>query len=175
MRVCPAGCVCQAVRAHGVNVTSAELKVRAVLGLNSGLTLTLPVKVSADPSVAGRFSVCEISIVCCARASSTICIPFRSLSPGGVAAVDRQCDSDDEAGAGAAQPQHGRGDLLRLTEPVDRLVGDRFVGVQFTLVDHGGDHRGGDGAGAYGVDPDAARRVFERGAAGEAKHAMFGG
>jgi hypothetical protein len=36
-------------------------------------------------------------------------------------------------------------------------------------------HRGLDGAGADRVDADASRGVLERGAAGEAEHAVFGG
>jgi hypothetical protein len=31
---------------------------------------------------------------------------------GGVAAVDGEGDADDEAGAGAAQPEHGGGDFF---------------------------------------------------------------
>src|SRR4051794_41959344 len=50
--VWPAGWVCQAVLAHGVNETSAELKLRLVLASNSGLTLTSPVNVSAGPGPA---------------------------------------------------------------------------------------------------------------------------
>ncbi|WP_317149097.1 hypothetical protein [Mycobacterium sp. 29Ha] len=52
--VCPAEWLCHAVRAQGVNDTSAELKSRAALGSKSGLTLTSPVKVSAGPAAAGR-------------------------------------------------------------------------------------------------------------------------
>ena len=49
------------------------------------------------------------------------------------------------------------------------------VAVEFTVVDHVGDHRGGDGAGAHGVDADAAWRVFQCGAAGQADHSVLGG
>ena len=47
--------------------------------------------------------------------------------------------------------------------------------VEFAVGDHVGDHRGGDGARADGVDPDAAGRVLEGGAAGQADHAVLGG
>src|SRR5213083_2459805 len=43
-------------------------------------------------------------------------------SPSGVTAVDGQGDADDEARAGAAQPQHRGGDLVGFAEAVDRLV-----------------------------------------------------
>jgi hypothetical protein len=71
--------VCQAVRAHGVNVTSAELKVRAEFGLNNGLTLTLPVKWSADPSAAGLDSSGEISMASSAGAASVMSPAFLLL------------------------------------------------------------------------------------------------
>ena len=45
-------------------------------------------------------------------------------SAGGVAAVDGKGDADHEARAGAAQPQHGGGDLLTAAEAADRLTGD---------------------------------------------------
>ena len=47
--------------------------------------------------------------------------PGRSWSLRGVAAVDRECHSDDEAGAGAAQPEDGGGDLLASADAADRV------------------------------------------------------
>jgi hypothetical protein len=38
--------------------------------------------------------------------------PFRSA--GDVTAIDREDMPDDEAGGRTAQPQHGRGDLIRM-------------------------------------------------------------
>src|SRR3954470_19898005 len=64
--VCPAGCVCQALRAPGSNMTWApELRVASVAE-NSGVTDTVPVNVSAGPGADGRDSFGEISM-CCAR------------------------------------------------------------------------------------------------------------
>src|SRR5215212_10433018 len=93
----------------------------------------------------------------------------------GVAAVDGEGDAGDESGAGAGEPQHGSGDLFGGAEPVDGLVGFGDVEVEFAFVDHVGDHRGGDGAGADGVDPDSAGGVLEGGALGEADDAVLGG
>src|SRR3954471_2726357 len=59
--VWPAGWVCQAVLAHGVKETSAELKLRLGVASNRGLTVTSPVNVSAGPAPAGRESLREIS------------------------------------------------------------------------------------------------------------------
>ena len=47
--------------------------------------------------------------------------------------------------------------------------------VELAGGEHVGDHRGGDGAGADGVDPDPAGCVFEGGAAGQAEDAVLGG
>src|SRR5258705_7047031 len=116
MRVCPPGWVCQAVRAHGVKDTSAELNARTSLTSNSGLTLTSPVNVSAGPRPAGRDALGEISI-------AVPSLIARRGSARGVAAVDGQGDADDEAGAGTAQPQHGGGALLGLTPAVDGVIG----------------------------------------------------
>src|SRR5579863_1585192 len=53
MRVCPKGCVCQAVRAPGSKVTLAPL-TRAGWGRsNSGSILTVPVNQSAGPFADG--------------------------------------------------------------------------------------------------------------------------
>ena len=51
-------------------------------------------------------------------------ITWSSRSAGGVAAVDGERDAHDEARAGAAQPQDGRGDLVGASEPADRLIRD---------------------------------------------------
>src|SRR5206468_11655614 len=95
-------------------------------------------------------------------------------SAGGVAAVDGQRDADDEAGAGAAQPEHGGGHLLRAAETPDGLVGGGLGAVEVAGVDHLGHHRGLDGAGADGVDADTAGGVFQGSAASQPDDAMFG-
>src|SRR4051812_35894913 len=81
--VWPAGWVCQAVLAHGVNETSAELKLRLELASNSGLTLTSPVNVSAGPGPAGRESLREMSMP--AAPSAAPGVDFHS--PSGAAAA----------------------------------------------------------------------------------------
>src|SRR4051812_25300318 len=86
-----------------------------------------------------------------------------------------QCDADDQARARAAQPQDSGGDLVAAAEPSDRLVRDGVVNGELAIRDHGGDHRSLDRAGAYRVDPDAARRVLERGALGHSEDAVLGG
>jgi hypothetical protein len=54
------------------------------------------------------------------------------------------------------------------------LIGDGRVAVEFTLVDHVGDHRGGYRARTYRVDADAAGCVLECGAARQAEHTVLG-
>lgn len=55
------------------------------------------------------------------------------------------------------------------------MGGFGLVAVEFAAIDYGVDHRGGHGAGADGVDPDAPGAVFEGGALGHADHAVLGG
>src|SRR5580698_9594870 len=63
IKVCPSGCVCQAVRAPGSNVTLAP-KTRAGAGaLKSGSTRTEPVKYSSGPLPEGYVPLRLISIV----------------------------------------------------------------------------------------------------------------
>src|SRR4051812_5221031 len=64
--VCPAGCVCQALREPGSNVTWPPVPRVASVAENSGVTDTVPVNVSAGPRADGRDSFGEISM-CCAR------------------------------------------------------------------------------------------------------------
>jgi hypothetical protein len=93
---------------------------------------------------------------------------------GGVAAVDGEGDAEYEARCWAAQPQDGGGDLVAASEATDRLVGLGFCPVELAVSDHVGDHRRLDGAGADGIDADAARRVLQRGALGQAEDAVLG-
>src|SRR5215213_7481925 len=96
-------------------------------------------------------------------------------SAGGVAAIDGKCDTENEAGCRAAKPQHGRSDLVRAPQPADRLIGDGLGHVELAFGDHVLDHRGLDGSRADRVDADAAGRVLEGSALGEADDAVFGG
>jgi hypothetical protein len=88
----------------------------------------------------------------------------RSL--GGVASVDGECDSDDEAGAGAAQPQDGCGDLLAMAEAADRSPGGRLGPVDLTLGPMSATIGVFDGARADSVDADSVGRVLHGGACG---------
>src|SRR5215203_5660704 len=100
--------------------------------------------------------------------------PSRSPSVRGETAVDRQADTDHEARAGAAQPQHRRGDLLGSAEAANRLL-FHDLGYRVRLAfEHVGDHRGVDRAGADRVDADAARRVLDTCALGHADHGVLG-
>src|SRR3954469_21188337 len=83
------------------------------------------------------------------------------VSMRGVTAVHGEGMADYETGAGAAQPQHGSGDLLRPAETPDRLIAHDFFHGLRLLGQHFGHHRGFDRARAHGVDADAARGVFE--------------
>jgi hypothetical protein len=86
-----------------------------------------------------------------------------------------------EAGSGAARPQDRLGGFLGGPEPVDGLVGFGLRAVESALaimsltIRVAADRRGGDGAGADGIDTDAGRGVFESGAAGESDHSVLGG
>src|SRR6476659_3147808 len=51
--VCPSGCVCQALRAPGSNVTNAPATRDSPLRWNGMSMRTLPVKYSADPLTEG--------------------------------------------------------------------------------------------------------------------------
>jgi hypothetical protein len=94
---------------------------------------------------------------------------------GDVAPVDGQCDASDVAGAVAAEPEDGLGDLIGCAEPVDGLACFGLVAVEFSTFDHGVDHGGADRAGADGIDSDTAGAVFEGDALGEADDAVLGG
>src|SRR5579885_2380963 len=64
IKVCPSGCVCQAVRAPGSNVTLAT-RTRAGSGAsNSGSMRTVPVKYSVGPLPEGCEPILLISIFC---------------------------------------------------------------------------------------------------------------
>src|SRR5229473_2782721 len=68
IRVWPSGCVCQAVRAPGSNVTLAP-RTRAGSGAsNKGSTRTAPVKYSAGPFPEGREPLRLISMALCSFA-----------------------------------------------------------------------------------------------------------
>ncbi len=61
--VCPSGCVCQAVRAPGSNVTALPAARAGALAANRGSIRTVPVNQSAGPFVEGREPLRLISIV----------------------------------------------------------------------------------------------------------------
>jgi len=57
-----------------------------------------------------------------------------AVSSGRIAAVDGQGDAVYEAGAGAAQPQHGGGDLLAASEAADRRPASASATVSSPLA-----------------------------------------
>jgi hypothetical protein len=63
IKVWPSGCVCQAVRAPGSNVTLAALTRAGSGARKSGSTRTTPVKYSAGPLPDGCEPLREICIV----------------------------------------------------------------------------------------------------------------
>ena len=82
-------------------------------------------------------------------------------SAGGESAVDRKCYAVDVGGAGAAQPQHGVGDLGCAAQSGDGCALCHGVFVEFSGGDHAVDHRRLDDAGTDGVDPDALAPLLE--------------
>src|SRR6266566_9032532 len=62
INVCPSGCVCQAVRAPGSNVTFAQATRAGSGAWNSGSMRTVPVNQSAGPFVEGCDPLLCISI-----------------------------------------------------------------------------------------------------------------
>src|SRR4051794_31371436 len=73
--VCPSGCVCQAVRAPGSNVTSAIATRAGAGGEFSGSTRTVPVKYSAGPRPEGCEPARLISILLLPFAARSRCLP----------------------------------------------------------------------------------------------------
>src|SRR5437867_1413185 len=68
-----------------------------------------------------------------------------------ISAIDSESVADDEACAGAAKPENGRSDLLRLTKAPNRLI--------FQVVFHGVPH-------AAQIDPVHALKFFAAGISG---------
>lgn len=92
-----------------------------------------------------------------------------------VAAVHRQGVTDNKARCVAAQPKHGRGDLLRTAEASDRLFPQNLFHCVRLAGEHAGHHRCVNDAWTDRVDPDASRRIFDRSAPGHADHSVFAG
>src|SRR6266480_7648781 len=80
------------------------------------------------------------------------------LSARGVSAIDNERVTDHEACARAAKPENGRGDLLWLTEPPNRLVSQDFLHGVWFLRQHVRNHRRVDRAGAHGVIRESGKR-----------------
>src|SRR5215208_6099667 len=163
--VCPSGWVCQAVLAPGVKWTLAAPRREGSEGVATVSTKTVPVNHSPGPGVVSALLLL------------VICMLFSVVgdSAGGVAAIDGKCDTEHEAGCRAAEPKHGRGDLVRASQPADRLIGLGLGHVELAPGDHAFDHRGLDSSRADRVDADAAGSVLEGRALGEADDAVFGG
>lgn len=88
------------------------------------------------------------------------------------AAIDWQGDTEDETGAGAAQPQDRRGYFIDAAHATDRLfLEEALHGFRIDLVTHGRV----DAARADGVDADAQRGVVHGGALGQTDDAVLAG
>ena len=90
------------------------------------------------------------------------------------AAIDWQRDAEHEAGPGAAEPEDGRGDLIRPPQPSDRLIPHDLLHRVGLLLEHVRHHGRVDRSRAHCIDTNAARRIFKRGALGQANHAVLG-
>ncbi len=92
-----------------------------------------------------------------------------------MAAVDDHGVADHEGGRVRAQPDDGRGDLLGLAHPPDRLLRDHLRAPFGRAPGEAIHHRRVDVAGADGVDADVLRGVVEGRRLGEADHAVLRG
>ena len=77
MSRCPRGCVCQAERAPGSNITEAPETRDAGAASKSGVTCTVPVNHAPGPGSAGRSTRREIRIV---RVSTARCACAATLA-----------------------------------------------------------------------------------------------
>src|SRR5207253_9548952 len=87
---------------------------------------------------------------------------------------DWHSHAEHEAGPRAAEPEDGRCDLIGPPQPSDRLIPHDLlhrVGLLFKHVRH---HGRIDRSRAHRIDANAPRRIFKRGALGQADHAVLG-
>src|SRR5438270_6883652 len=80
IKVWPSGCVCQALRAPGSNVTLLPLTRAGSGALNSGSTRTAPVKYSAGPLPEGCEPLRLISMVPFLRFAGTVGVPVSAAA-----------------------------------------------------------------------------------------------
>src|SRR5829696_1230090 len=145
-RVCPLAWLCQAVRAPGANRTRpTTIRWSSYCGLAMTSNQTSPVNCSGGFFTVDGFGWMWMVLSCrwwwsaLAVTVGVLSSPSRglavglSLSLGGVAAVDGKGDADDETCSRAAQPQHGCGDLLSLSEAGDRCRGGGFGAVELAI------------------------------------------
>src|SRR5213078_759880 len=78
-----------------------------------------------------------------------------------LASVDDQGVPDDEGGRIRAEPDDGRGDLLGLAHPADRLLRDYLRAPLGRAAGEAPHHRGVDVPGADGVDAEVLPGVVE--------------
>src|SRR5438445_13692569 len=96
-------------------------------------------------------------------------------SPHDVTAVHRDGLTGHIAGGLTAEPQHGRRNLVGAADTLHRYaLLHGFHGFTLTLRDHLVHHRCPDEARAYGIDADAACRIFESSALGEPNDPVLG-
>src|SRR5437773_558821 len=98
----------------------------------------------------------------------------RGGSVRGEAAIDWQSHAEHEAGPGAAKPEDGRGDLIGPPQPSDRLIPHDLLHRVGLLLKHVRHHGRIDRSWAYRIDANAPRRIFKRGALGQADHPVLG-
>jgi hypothetical protein len=86
----------------------------------------------------------------------------------GEAAIDWQSHAEHEARPGAAEPEDGRGDLIGPPQSSDRLIAHDLLHRVGLLLKHVRNHGRIDRSGAHRIDANAPRRIFKRGALGQA-------
>src|SRR5712691_4259691 len=93
-----------------------------------------------------------------------------------VTAVHRDGLTGHIAGGLTAEPQHCRRNLVGAADTLHRYaLLHGFHGFTLTLRDHLVHHRCPDEARTYGIDADAAGRIFESCALGEPEHSVLAG
>jgi hypothetical protein len=100
---------------------------------------------------------------------------WRRLSLHSLAAVDHHGVADHESSRVRAQPDDGRGNLLGLAHPPDRLFRNHLRAPFGCAPGEATHHRGIDVAGADDVDPDVLRCVVESRRLRQANHTVLRG
>src|SRR5437588_7062080 len=97
----------------------------------------------------------------------------RQRSPHHLAAVHDHGVPNDERGRVRTQPDHSRGNLLRLPHPPHGLLRDHYFPPIGRAPGEPLHHRGVDDPGAHSIDTDVRLRVVEGRHPGETDHAVL--